>query len=36
MDDRDIAEVLAAGAIAAQLGTSFLCCDEEGTPLAHL
>ena len=36
MDGRDIAEVLAAGTIAAQLGTSFLCCDEAGTSHAHL
>ncbi len=35
MDGRDIAEGLAAGATAAQLGTAFLCCDEAGTPHAY-
>ena len=35
MDGRDIAEVLAAGATAAQLGTALLCCDEAGTPPPH-
>ena len=35
MDGRDIAEVLAAGATAAQLGIAFLCRDEAGTPTTH-
>lgn len=35
MNGGDIAEVIAAGATAAQLGTAFLCCDEAGTPATH-
>ena len=35
MDGSDIAEVLAACARAAHLGTAFLCSDEAGTPHAH-
>jgi len=35
MDGTDIAKVLKAGAVAAQLGTAFLCCDESGASLAH-
>jgi nitronate monooxygenase len=35
MTGADIAGVLAAGAVAAQLGTAFLCCPESGTPAAH-
>ncbi|GLZ39638.1 nitronate monooxygenase [Actinokineospora sp. NBRC 105648] len=31
----DVAAVLAAGAVAAQLGTAFLRCPEAGTPAAH-
>ncbi|MEV1286275.1 nitronate monooxygenase [Micromonospora sp. NPDC049679] len=31
----DIAAVLAAGAVAAQLGTAFLCCPEAGTSETH-
>ena len=31
----DVAAVLAAGAVAAQLGTAFLGCPEAGTPAAH-
>jgi nitronate monooxygenase len=31
----DVAAVLAAGAVAAQLGTAFLVCDEAGTQPAH-
>jgi nitronate monooxygenase len=35
MDGRDIAEVLAAGAVAAQLGTAFLLCPECGAPAPY-
>jgi nitronate monooxygenase len=35
MDGRDIAEMLDAGAAAAQLGTAFLVCDESGAPEAY-
>jgi nitronate monooxygenase len=35
MDGADIANALKAGAIAAQLGTAFLCCDESGASPAH-
>jgi nitronate monooxygenase len=35
MDGTDIAKVLKAGALAAQLGTAFLCCDESGASPAH-
>jgi nitronate monooxygenase len=35
MDGRDIAEMLDAGAAAAQLGTAFLVCDESGAPAAY-
>jgi nitronate monooxygenase len=35
MDGRDIAEMLDAGAVAAQLGTAFLVCDESGAPDAY-
>ena len=35
MDGADIANALKAGAVAAQLGTAFLCCDESGASLAH-
>jgi nitronate monooxygenase len=35
MDGRDVAESLAAGAVAAQLGTAFLTCPEAGTPASH-
>jgi nitronate monooxygenase len=35
MDGRDIAEALARGASAAQLGTAFLTCPEAGTPEAY-
>jgi nitronate monooxygenase len=35
MDGRDIAETLAHGASAAQLGTAFLTCPEAGTPEAY-
>jgi nitronate monooxygenase len=35
MDGRDIAEMLDAGAAAAQLGTAFLVCDESGAPNAY-
>ncbi|TAL00939.1 MAG: nitronate monooxygenase [Rhodospirillaceae bacterium] len=35
MDGGDIADALARGAVAAQLGTAFLCCPEAGTPSAH-
>ncbi|MGI8525705.1 MAG: NAD(P)H-dependent flavin oxidoreductase [Pseudolabrys sp.] len=35
MDGSDIAEVLALGAVAAQLGTAFLPCPECGTPAAY-
>jgi nitronate monooxygenase len=35
MDGRDIAEMLALGATAAQLGTAFLLCPESGAPTAY-
>jgi nitronate monooxygenase len=35
MDGRDIAEMLDAGAVAAQLGTAFLVCNESGAPNAY-
>jgi nitronate monooxygenase len=35
MDGRDIAEMLALGAAAAQLGTAFLVCPESGAPAAY-
>jgi nitronate monooxygenase len=35
MDGADIANALKAGAMAAQLGTAFLCCDESGASPAH-
>lgn len=35
MDGRDIAQALARGAAAAQLGTAFLTCPEAGTPEAY-
>jgi nitronate monooxygenase len=35
MDGADIAKALKAGAIAAQLGTAFLCCDESTASPAH-
>jgi nitronate monooxygenase len=35
MDGREIAEVLALGAVAAQLGTAFLPCPESGAPAAY-
>ena len=35
MDGADIANILKAGAVAAQLGTAFLCCDESTASLAH-
>jgi nitronate monooxygenase len=35
MTGADIAAVLAAGAVAAQLGTAFLCCPESGAPAAY-
>jgi nitronate monooxygenase len=35
MDGRDIAQALARGASAAQLGTAFLTCPEAGTPEAY-
>jgi nitronate monooxygenase len=35
MDGRDIAEAIAHGASAAQLGTAFLTCPEAGTPEAY-
>lgn len=35
MDGKDIANVLKAGAVAAQLGTAFLCCEESGASSAH-
>jgi nitronate monooxygenase len=35
MDGRDIAQALARGAAAAQLGTAFLSCPEAGTPEAY-
>jgi len=35
MDGADIANILKSGAVAAQLGTAFLCCDESTASLAH-
>jgi nitronate monooxygenase len=35
MDGRDIAQAIARGATAAQLGTAFLTCPEAGTPEAY-
>ena len=35
MDGADIASALKSGAVAAQLGTAFLCCDESGASPAH-
>jgi nitronate monooxygenase len=35
MDGADIAKALSAGAVAAQLGTAFLCCEESGATPAH-
>ncbi|MEI8401651.1 MAG: nitronate monooxygenase [Alcaligenaceae bacterium] len=35
MDGADIANILKAGAVAAQLGTAFLCCEESGASVAH-
>lgn len=35
MDGADIAKALKVGAIGAQLGTAFLCCDESGASSAH-
>jgi nitronate monooxygenase len=35
MDGADIANILKAGAVAAQLGTAFLCCGESGATPAH-
>ena len=35
MDGREIAETLALGASAAQLGTAFLCCPESGASAAY-
>ncbi|PHY05430.1 MAG: nitronate monooxygenase [Alcaligenaceae bacterium] len=35
MDGTDIANTLRSGAVAAQLGTAFLCCEESGASLAH-
>lgn len=35
MDGADIAHALKSGAIAAQMGTAFLCCEESGATLAH-
>jgi nitronate monooxygenase len=35
MDGADIANALKSGAVAAQLGTAFLCCEESGASLAH-
>ncbi|SDN53607.1 NAD(P)H-dependent flavin oxidoreductase [Allokutzneria albata] len=35
MHGADVAAVLTAGAVAAQLGTAFLRCQEAGTPAAH-
>lgn len=35
MDGADIASALKSGAVAAQLGTAFLCCEESGASPAH-
>ena len=35
MSGQDINKVLAQGAVAAQMGTAFLCCDEAGTPPSY-
>jgi nitronate monooxygenase len=35
MDGGDISDALSWGAVAAVLGTAFLCCPEAGTPAAH-
>ena len=35
MDGADIANILKAGAVATQLGTAFLCCEESGASVAH-
>ena len=35
MTGADIAEVISAGAVAAQMGTAFLCCNESGASPAH-
>lgn len=35
MDGADIAKALRVGAVAAQLGTAFLCCEESGASRAH-
>ena len=35
MDGRDIHQAIQSGAVAAQLGTAFLCCDESGASPAH-
>ena len=35
MDGSDIAHALKVGAVASQLGTAFLCCDESGASSAH-
>ncbi|NQW69463.1 MAG: nitronate monooxygenase [Betaproteobacteria bacterium] len=35
MDGIDIANALKSGAVAAQLGTAFLCCEESGASPAH-
>ncbi len=35
MDGADIANALKSGAVAGQLGTAFLCCDESGATPAH-
>lgn len=35
MDGADIGRALNAGAVAAQLGTAFLCCNESGASAAH-
>jgi nitronate monooxygenase len=35
MDGADIHRVMGLGAVAAQMGTAFLCCDESGASPAH-
>lgn len=35
MDGADIRRVIDRGAVAAQLGTAFLCCEESGASMAH-